>query len=425
MNDAEPRSFALPFGKHSLRVELRGDLIEPKRARAVGDETRAVEEALARPIGTPPLREIVHIGERVAIIVNDITRLTRTDLILPPVVNTLNAAGIPDSDIFIVFALGIHRPQTDKERRLIVGDEIWRRLRMFDHISTDDSNLIEVGTTSFGNRVEINRQVWDADRIILTGEIIYHLIAGYSGGRKSLVPGVAGFRTTTFNHRMIFDPRCRPGLLDGNPAHEDLMEACCMVDPDFIINVVLEPGGKLVRVVAGHWELAHREGCKTVDEMLRVDVDEQYDLIVASAGGFPVDIDLRQAHKGLENACLALRPGGSILFYAECSNGAGIKSFEEYVSRYNDENEMKAALEREFVVGGHKAYWVTRLGRLYDVRLVSVLPHEFVRRCHFTPVAVEEHEHVLAQVIEKNAGAKVAVIPHASFTLPAVAAMVQ
>jgi len=126
---------------------------------------------------------------------------------------------------------------------------------------------------------------------------------------------------------MIFDPDCRSGKLDGNPAHEDLLEGCRMGDPDFIVNVVLTPNGKLIRVVAGHYDLAHREGCRTVDRMLGVDVEAPYDLIVASAGGFPLDIDLRQAHKGLENACQALRPGGSILFYAECPCGAGIRSF--------------------------------------------------------------------------------------------------
>ena len=392
----------------------------------MADEKQAVEQALAQPIGTPPLREIVQPGERVCIVVNDITRLTRTELILPPIVRVLNEAGIPDQDIFVVFALGIHRPQTDAERKLIVGDEMWKRLRMFDHISTDDSNLICVGTTPFGNKVEINRAVWDADRIILTGEIIYHLIAGYSGGRKSLIPGVAGYRTTTFNHRMIFHPNCHPGLLDGNPAHEDLAEACRMVDPDFIVNVVLNPDGRLARVVAGHWEDAHREGCKSVDEMLRVEIDERYDLIIASAGGTPIDIDLRQAHKGLENACLALRPGGSILFYAECPDGAGIQSFENYVYKYNDEFEMKAALEREFVVGGHKAYWVARLGQKYDVHLVSALPADFVRRCHFDPVEIEQHEDRLETLIKRiGSGAKVAVIPHAGFTLPSLRVAVE
>ncbi|SPE39636.1 conserved hypothetical protein [Candidatus Sulfopaludibacter sp. SbA3] len=413
--------YDLPYGKTHLPACVPGDPLAPRRAAPVADETRAVCEALENPIGTAPLSRIAHSGERVAIVVNDVTRLTRTDLILPPIIRTLNASGVLDRDIFIVFALGIHRQQTDDERKLIVGDEIYSRIRCFDHVSTDEANLVEIGTTSFGNRVEINREVWEADRIILTGEIIYHLIAGYSGGRKSLAPGVAGFRTTTFNHRMIFDPKCRAGILDGNPAHEDLLEACRMADPDFIVNVVLSPDGSLIRVVAGHYDLAHREGCRTVDQMLRVEVQEPYDLMVASAGGFPLDIDLRQAHKGLENACQALRPGGSILFYAECPNGAGIQSFEDYVRRYRDDHEMQQALEREFVVGGHKAYWVARLGRLYRVHLVSALDPDFVRRCHFEPVSPEAHQQVLQDLLQEAGGtARVAVLPYAGFTLPVV-----
>lgn len=409
----------LAYGKGHMSVQTAGEVLAPRTGTPAADETGAVFDALENPIGTPPLREIVRPGERVCIVVNDITRLARADLLLPPIVDTLNGAGVPDSDIFIVFALGIHRCQTDRERRLIVGDAIFRRIRSFDHISTDDSSLVEIGTTSFGNRVEINREVWEADRIILTGEIIYHLIAGYSGGRKSLAPGVAGFRTTTFNHRMIFDPNCRVGKLDGNPAHEDLLEACRLADPDFIVNLVLNPRGGLIRVVAGHYDLAHREGCREVDRMLAAEIDRPYDVVVASAGGYPLDIDLRQAHKGLENACQALRPGGSILFYAECPNGAGIKSFEDYVRLYDDEFEMKAALERDFAVGGHKAYWVARLGRLYDVHLVSALDPEFVRRCHLQPVAPAGHAAALQSLLQKaGPNARVAVIPYAGFTLP-------
>lgn len=411
------RTVNLPYGKGSLRVAIDGDVLAPRRVEGVADETRAVYNALEHPVGTRPLREIAQPGERVAIIVNDITRLTRTDLLLPPIIDTLNKAGIVDSDIFIVFALGIHRPQTEEERRLILGGEIFERIRNFDHVSTDDANLVTLGTTSFGNVVEINRKVWEADRIILTGEIIYHLIAGYSGGRKSLAPGVAGFRTTTFNHKMIFDPNCRAGKLEGNPAHEDLLEACRMAEPDFLVNVILSPEGKLIRVVAGHYEHAHRGGCRVVDEVLSVEIDKPYDLIVASAGGFPLDIDLRQAHKGLENACQALRPGGSILFYAECPSGAGIGTFEDYVRRYRDDFEMRAALERDFVVGGHKAYWVARLGRLYDVHLVSGLDADFVRRCHFHPTTPKDHEFVLARLLQES-GPRVAVMPHSGFTLP-------
>lgn len=411
--------YSLPFGESAIPVDVAGELIRHREIAPYADELGAVREALRNPIGTPPLRDIVKPGEQVALIVNDITRLTRTDLLLPPVVDELNAAGVADENIQVIFALGIHRPQTEDERRRILGDDLHFRLRSVDHDAFDDASLVTIGETSFGNTVEINRRVLDADRVILTGEIIYHLIAGYSGGRKSLVPGVAGARTTTFNHNMIFDPRCRSGVLDGNPAHEDLSEACRMVDPDFLVNVVLSPEGALVKVVAGHYDGAHRVGCHAVDQMLRADLDEPFDMIIASAGGYPLDIDLRQAHKGLENAVQALKHGGSILFYAECSGGSGHPSFDEYVNRYSNDAEMEAALKVKFEVGGHKAWWIARLGRLYDVNLVSVLPGNFVRRCHFTPVKPEDHQRRLSELIAAaGPRARIGVLPYSGFTLP-------
>ncbi len=414
--------YSLPFGESSLACRLNAELICHRLTAPVPDEIAAVRDALRRPIGTPPLGEIVRPGESVALIVNDITRLTRSDLMLPPLVEELNAAGIPDDRITVVFALGIHRPQTREERRRILGDELFRRLRAIDHDAFDEANLVPIGDTSFGNRVAINRTVWESDRILLTGEIIYHLIAGYSGGRKSLVPGVAAATTTTFNHNMIFDPRCRSGVLEGNPAHEDLLEAARLADPDFILNLVLSPEGNLVRAVAGHMEHAHREGCRAVDRMLRADLDEPYDFIVASAGGYPLDIDLRQAHKGLENAVQALRPGGTILFYAECPSGSGHPAIDEYAWQYAGDAEMEQALRRKFEVGGHKAWWLARLGRLYHVHLVSTLPEAFVRRFGFHPVAPQDHQRVLGTLIaEAGRSARIGVLPYSGFTLPFIA----
>lgn len=411
--------YLLPFGESTLAVDIDAQLIRHRPSAAMPNEVDAVYDALRNPIGTPPLHDIVRPGESVALIVNDITRLTRSELMLPPLVEELNAAGVPDERITLVFALGIHRPQTPEERRRIVGDDLYRRLRSIDHDAFDEANLVPIGDTSFGNRVEINRTVWESERIILTGEIIYHLIAGYSGGRKSLVPGVAGARTTTFNHNMIFDPRCRSGVLEGNPAHEDLLEAARMIEPDFILNLVLSPEGRLVRAVAGDMEKAHREGCRAVDAMLRADLAEPFDLIVASAGGYPLDIDLRQAHKGLENAVQALRPGGVILFYAECPSGSGHPAVDEYAWRYSDDAEMEAALRVKFEVGGHKAWWLARLGRLYNVYLVSTLPGDFVRRFGFHPVAPQDHQRTLdGLVAAAGARARVGVLPYSGFTLP-------
>ncbi|MGH9668427.1 MAG: nickel-dependent lactate racemase, partial [Bryobacteraceae bacterium] len=406
---------AMPFGGSSLPIDVAGDLIEPRHATPLDDEREAVQASLHKPIGAPPLAEIVRPGERVAILVNDITRLTRTDLMLPPVVETLNAAGVPDSSIFVVFALGIHRKQTAEERARILGPDLYRRLCSYDHDAQAAEALVEIGTTSFGNVVEINRAVCEADRVILTGEIVPHLIAGFSGGRKSLAPGVAGARTTTFNHRMIFHPNCSAGVLEGNPAHEDLVEACRFADPDFLVNVVLNPDGRLIRVVAGPWETAPKEGCRAVEELTATGIGEPYDLLIASAGGFPHDIDLRQAHKPLDAAVKALRPGGAILFYAECPDGSGHPLFEDYVRRFDDHRAMERALRERFAVGAHKAYWVARLGAEYDVHLVSRLDPKFVERCHFHPVAPEDHRQALAALVAK--ASRVGIMPHAGHVL--------
>jgi lactate racemase len=416
--------FAYGKGTRSVRLSVRsrcdqlaGNLLAP-----LEDPEGAVRAALRNPIGTPPLSKLVKPGERVAIVVNDITRLVHSEVFLPVLINELNSAGVSDGEIFIVFALGIHRRQSPEEQRLVVGEEVARRIALFDHDCYDRESLVHIGRTSRGNEVWINRRVREADRVILTGEIIYHLIAGYSGGRKGLVPGVAGAETTTFNHKFILDPRCRAGNLDGNPAHEDLLEAARMFGPDFLLNVVLSPAGELVKVVAGHFEHAHCEGCKTVDRMYRAAFDEPYDLVLASAGGFPFDIDLRQAHKGMENAARAVRPGGTLVYFAECRDGAGHRAFEDWVTKFANSSAMEQELHSHFVVGGHKAYWVVRLGERARVLLVSGLPETFVRRCHLHSVldAQSAIENELSRMLPR---ARVAYIPHAGFTLPVSAGM--
>ncbi len=409
----------LRYGRSSRSLTIPDDVLfdtlEPHNVLPVARPQDAILAALRNPVGTPPLRAVVRPGDRVAILVNDVTRLVHSDVFLPVLIGELNESGIPDKDIFIVFALGIHRKQTSDEQRAIVGDGIARRIRMYDHDCYDQQQLVRVGQTSRGNEVWINRRVHEADKVILTGEIIYHLIAGYSGGRKGIVPGAAGAETVTFNHRLILDPRTRAGSLDGNPAHEDLLEACKLCNPDFLLNVVLNPRGELVRVVCGHYDLAHRAGCETVDRVYGVTVEEPYDVVIAAAGGFPVDIDLRQAHKGLENSARALRRGGTLIYFAECPDGAGIRAFEEWVARYSSSAEMAAALHANFVVGGHKAYWVVRLGEQSRIFLVSSLPESFVRSCHLIPTT--DPEASLRSVIA-NGKRRIAVMPYANFTLP-------
>jgi len=416
---AEEFSFRYGSGTRRLSVpsQYRCETLLPCSIPALNDPVSAIRAALAQPIGAAPLRNTFGAGERVAILVNDITRLVHSDVFLPVLVDELNACGIPDRDIFVVFALGLHRTQSAEERCHIVGEEIARRIALYDHDCRTRENLVLLGRSSRGNEVWINRRVYEADRVVLTGEIIYHQIAGYSGGRKSLVPGVAGADTINFNHRLILDPNCRPGLLDGNPAHEDLLEACRLFEPDFLLNVVPSPSGEWVRVVAGHYDLAHRAGCETVDQLCRAPISEAYDMVLASAGGFPLDIDLRQAHKGMENAARALRPGGVLIYFAECVEGTGSRLIDEWAQKYSNAQEMERELRSHFVVGAHKAYWLARLGDRVKVLLVSNLPENLVCKCHLHPVS--DPNNALADELGRlRAGARIAYIPYAGITLP-------
>jgi len=412
------RTVSIPYGEACFSLELEAELIEPAAAAPAAEQSAVIREALDRPIGAARLEEVVRPGESVAVIVNDITRPARSDLFLPPLVERLNRAGIADRDIFIVFALGTHRPHTPEEQRRIVGREIFRRIRLYDHDAAEEANLVTAGVTRAGNRVQINRRVWEADRIVLTGAIVEHRIAGYSGGRKSLAPGVAGESTIRFNHRLALDPRCRPGVLEGNPAHEDLLQACALAEPDFLFNVIVSPQGELLAAVAGHFDGAHREGCRLAERLLTTPVSGRFDVVIASAGGWPLDIDLRQAHKGMENAAKLLRPGGALFYYAACRDGLGSPHIEEYLRRYRSAAAMEAALRENFVVGGHKALWLAQLGESYRVHLVSELAPGQVRRCGFEALAPAEQEAGLGKLLAARPSARVAVMPYANLTVP-------
>ena len=198
------------------------------------------------------------------------------------------------------------------------------------------------------------------------------------------------------------------------------MEACRMFEPDFLLNVVLSPSGGWVRIVAGHYDLAHRAGCETVDQMCRIPIDRPYDMVLASAGGFPLDIDLRQAHKGMENAAGALCSGGVMIYFAECREGTGSSAIEAMVEKFSTAEQMERELRSGFIVGAHKAYWLARLGERARILLVSQLPDTLVEKCHLHPTS-DPQDAVIEELCRLGPGARVGYIPHAGITLPAPA----
>ncbi len=415
------REFRLPYGSEERPVRLPADdviqVFEPNPLPAVGDAGAAIRHALAHPTGTAPLRELVRQRDEVCILVNDFTRMTKTDLFLPIIVEELNAAGIPDERIFVQFANGNHVQQTREMQERIVGPAMASRLRLYDHDCWTLEKHASYGKTSRGTPVLINRRVTEADRIIMTAEINFHILAGYSGGRKSLVPGVCHNDTILQNHRMMFHECARPGRLEGNPIHEDMMEACALMGPDFMLNVVLNPAGGLVKAVSGHYARGHLEGCVVVDRMYRCPFQELADLVVASCGGLPMDVEFRQAHKGQENAMQALRPGGVLIYLAECRLGHGSDEFYEWITTCGSQQEIREALEAKYTTGGMKAFWVARLASIAETILVSEIDPDTVRRLRMTPAAsVDEALDMALERVGKHP--RISVIPYAALTLP-------
>ena len=325
------RTFNLKYGKTELSFNIPQEQliceIVGKDYPPVADLTIAVKAALARPIDAPPLGEVVRPGETVVITVSDITRSwQRMDLILPIMLEELNGAGVPDENITILIVVGGHRKNTEDEFQMLCGESICHRVRVLNHDAWDEANMVYLGKTSRGTEVSVNRLVAEADRVILTGGIIYHYMVGYGGGRKSILPGCSSIKTIRQNHLLSLganmgdgsNPNSISGKTRGNECHEDMMEIAAFVKPDFILNMVPTPEGKVAAIFAGNWVSAWMEGTKLVDEIYGVEISAKADIVITTAGGYPKDINLYQTGKTMDNACYAVKKGGVVILLSEC-----------------------------------------------------------------------------------------------------------
>lgn len=389
-----------------------------KEMPPLNDPVQAIRQALRDPIATPPLAKIVQPGETVCLLVNDPTRVARSDLFLPVLLDELELAGVKPDDIFIVFTTGTHRAVTREEMIALVGSETAKRVALYNHDCHNEAELVRVGTTSRGIPVWVNSQVVKADRRILTGSVVYHFFAGFGGGRKALVPGVAGWETIRRNHSLMLDPNAAIGRLEGNPVHEDLLEGARMVGADFLLNIVLNEKKEVLGVFAGEMETAHQLCCELVREVYGVAIETPAEVVIASCGGHPKDINVYQAQKTLENAVWAIREGGQVIFLAACPEGTGSAIYEEWALRYRELEEMRRSLSENFVIGGHKAFAVKRaLSRAARVVLVSSMPPDLVSALGFTPAS--SLEEAVAEVYrECGTEGLTYIMPQGSLTVP-------
>lgn len=411
-----------PYGKTEVcaRIPTRSFLgtIEPTERPGVIDIKTEILRALNQPIGCKPLNELVGSNDKIAIVVDDVTRPTPSHLIIPPLLEELNKAGVNDENIKIIFGCGAHRAVQLNEAMEILGGQITNRIGIISHDCRAKDN-VNLGTTqTHGTKVSVNKVFVDAQIRILTGDIEMHYYAGFGGGRKSILPAISSLQTIQQNHGMILHPNAKTSILEGNPIHEDMIEAARLAKVDLILNVVMNSKGEVVRVFAGDLEQAFYEGVKLVEEMYKVPIDRRADIVVVSTGGYPTDIDLYQAYKAVDNALDCVKRGGVIILVAECPEGYGNEIFYEWMMKFNDSKAMEKQIKKQFMVGGHKAFYLSKALQKVQIILVSTMPDYYavnVFRLR-TARALNDALQEAFEIVGKNA--KVWAIPHGHVTFP-------
>lgn len=410
--------FEIGFGNKPQKVKiLKKNLmgvLKPNKVQVKTKGMALVEYALDKPIGAPLLSEILSRGDKVVIITSDITRPVPSYKIIPSILKRLNSAGILDSDITIVFALGSHRENTVDEIKKMVGETIYNRIRC---INSEAEDVVHMGVTSIGTPVKICRTVAEADIRIGVGNIEYHYFAGYSGGAKCIMPGVSTRDAIQNNHRLMTHCKAIAGLLDGNPVREDIEEAIKFCELHYIVNVILDEDKEIIYAVAGHYIKAHRKGCTFLDSIYLKPIKEKADIVIVSQGGYPKDINLYQTQKALDNAKHAVKKGGVIILVGSCKEAFGEDEFENWMLNTKDPAEMIERIRSDFKLGGHKAAAIAQILEYADIYLVSEMDFQIVKKIFFTPF--ENVQNALNYAFSKlGDDASVMLMPYGGSTLP-------
>ena len=393
-----------PYGKNKISHVFGGELsavLEPKLGEYIpeADGAELVRRAMAEPVASPKLSELAKGKNKVVIIASDHTRPVPSKLIIPPMLAEIRE-GNPDADITILIATGCHRGTTKDELAAKFGEEIVRNEKIHIHDCDDRDMLVNIGTLPSGGECEINRLAAEADLLVSEGFIEPHFFAGFSGGRKSVLPGVAGRKTVLANHcsEFIAHPRARTGILEGNPIHEDMLWAAKKAKLAYIVNVVLDSEKNVIYAVAGEVEAAHKKGTDFLLSLCGADAVES-DIVITTNGGYPLDQNMYQAVKGMTAAEATVKRGGVIIMLAESGDGIGGDHFYHQLA---DEPDIAKTM-REFLSRGRNEtvpdQWQTqillRILEFAKVIYVSKMPDEVVEKMHMISA------HSIGEAIEK------------------------
>lgn len=343
-----PRNIRLAYGRTGLDVAFPdgAEVIAPHEQPPLADPPAAVRAALRGPIAGPPLADLAAPGRQVAIVTSDLTRPVPNRLLLEALLEALHASGVAVEDVLIINGTGMHRGNTPEELAAMYGEEIARRYRIVNHDSRETPALREIARDPRGEPVLVRRDYLDADLRIVTGFIEPHLFAGYSGGGKGVMPGIAGRETVMSNHSasMVGHPNATFGISDGNPIFEEMRRFALLAGPCFLLNVTMDAEQRVTGVFAGELVAAHDAGIAHCRRQAIVEIDEPYDIVVTTNGGYPADLDLYQSVKGIAVAARALRPGGHLILAAECVEGVGHGEYGNLLARHGSPLELLEAM---------------------------------------------------------------------------------
>lgn len=379
--------YEFAYGSSSVKVSLPEDcdvtLLKGNSVPPVTDIRKTLIDSLESPTGSPALRQRLKKGDRVALVISDMSRFwMRQDLVIPHLTDYLtDVCGINDEDITIIVANGTHSPGDEKEMRTLVTDSVYERFRLKNH-DCQAQDLVYIGTTSFGNGIYIDHDAAGADMVITLGAVTHHVMAGFGGGRKSILPGICGMDTIKRNHALsldphefIPDPRTGNGILQGNPVHLDMCEAAGMIKNIFVISLVMNTDMILSGIYSGDLDSSWTEAVKAVDDMYTVWTDRPADVIFAGCGGYPKDMSMYQGTKTIDNIEGLLRPGGQLIFIAEARDGGGP---EEYFGWMKDltGGTFEHRLRNDFTIPGFIFFLNVRQAMKYDILMYTTIPPE-------------------------------------------------
>lgn len=421
------KEYKFRYGNTSVSIPVDESqvigVIEGNDTTPLSNISGALMDAIDNPIDSAPLSEVAAKASSIAIIVSDMTRYwMRQDLIVPLIVEYLvGKCGKSYEDLTIVIATGTHVGGSEDDLRTLVTSPVFDKVRTINH-DCRDKNLVYLGTTSYGTPVSINKEAADADLVICLGAATYHVMAGFGGGRKSILPGISSLETIKHNHAyslapdaFITNPEIGNGKLEGNPLNEDMLEAAAMMKNLFMITLVTDTEFQLESIYAGHWRTSWERACEEVKRIYTVPIEKKADVVITSCGGFPKDESLYQGTKAVDNVISALKDGGTLILMLEGRNGGGSPDYFDWIKPLVG-GTFEEELRNNFTVGGYIFFLNCEQAARFNILMYSSIPAETV-----APMGIKAYDDLDKLMEDAHIeGKSVYIIPSGSTVLPVV-----